>query len=491
MPNLTLIYSTRHPDPTFRHHLQDTCGLPDVEILAYTNPGQYSLSTLYNRGLAEANHFIVVFLHDDLHFETPNWGPLLLQHFQHSNFGILGIAGTTELPQSGQWWQHPLTTLGIVKHQHQQQIWTSKYSGDFQHRILPAVCVDGVFMAVNKNLLQEEFNEQFTGFHFYDIDFCLNNHLAGVKVGVIFNLSILHQSIGQPTAAWEQVRLQFLTYHRYNLPCTIQPDLIFEDPPVSLNRYPKVTVIILHKSNNTLLFNCLNSFAEICRYPHYEIIIADTGSTPLELEEIYQLVNTSTLQIKVIEFNKYHFGQINNTIVFQYTDTHSDLLLFCNNDIELVNDALTRMVKVYLDHPEQCGTIGGRLHFADNKIQHAGIHLTFNPLQPLQIGHRGYQSNYQYSNAGVEAGVVGSTAAFLLMERSLFEQIGGFNTAYAECLEDVELNLTCLQQHRINYFVNDAVCYHFESQTRTQKGVMTKDEERLKFFCREFFILPD
>ena len=42
------------------------------------------------------------------------------------------------------------------------------------------VCVDGVFMAVNRQQLAENFNETLSGFHFYDIDFCLNNFIDGI-----------------------------------------------------------------------------------------------------------------------------------------------------------------------------------------------------------------------------------------------------------------------------------------------------------------------
>lgn len=476
--SLTLVYSTRQPNAAFSHHLRQTCGVKEIEILAYTNPGQQSLSKIYNQGLMAARYPIIVFLHDDIILESRHWGRKLLKHFQSSKFGILGIAGTTELPASGQWWQNPLTRIGMIKHQQHHQIWTTQYSGNFHHRIIPAVCVDGVFIAVHKERLQEDFNEQLTGFHFYDVDFCLNNHLAGVNIGVIFNIKLIHKSMGLPTPDWEQSRLRFLSYHQYNLPCAIQGEVIIEEKTLQLMSFPKVSVIILHQSKNALLFNCLNSFTEKCRYPNYEIIVADTGSTKSELEEIYQLIHTTSLKMKVIEFNHYHFGRINNAAV---AATSNDLILFCNNDIELLNDALSRMIQVYLNHPNHCGTIGCRLHFADNTIQHAGIQLVMTDNH-LEIGHHGFHSYYHFPTDAAETEVLGSTAAFLLMERSLFEQVGGFNTAYSECLEDVELNLTCLQRKRINYFVSDAVCYHFESQTRQRTGIIRQDYERLLNF---------
>lgn len=483
--NLTIVYSTRKKEEKFVRHLQQSCGLKNLEILVYQNDNKKSLSEVYNQGITKASNDIVVFTHDDVIFENKNWGAKILLHFQHSvvNFGILGVAGTTHLPKSGVWWQDKSKKIGIIKHQQHGKTWTSKYSGNFKDRIIPVVCVDGVFMAVNRKKLQENFNfnETFKGFHFYDVDFCLNNHLAGVKIGVIFNVPIIHKSLGQTNKAWERNRVQFISSHKYNLPCTIKGDIIVENNAIKLKRYPKVSVIILHNSQNFLLFNCLNSFVEKSNYPNYEVIVADTGLSKPELDEIYEFVNLSTLNIKVVKFNHSHFARVTNEIVFNHSDTSTDLLLFCNNNIELINDAVTRMVRVYT--PKNCGTIGCRLHFANNEIQHAGIQLMMNQGK-LEISHKGLRSYYNFYTGGVEKNVIGATAAFLLMSRVLFKKIGGFNTAYTGDLEDIELNLTCIKYNKINYFVGDAVCYQLGSQTRLDK-VARDDYNNLVNFLQE------
>jgi hypothetical protein len=64
---LTIVYSTRPQEEkksSFIQHLQQTCGLKPVEILAYTNPGTQSLSKIYNHALnmATANPGMFMFL---------------------------------------------------------------------------------------------------------------------------------------------------------------------------------------------------------------------------------------------------------------------------------------------------------------------------------------------------------------------------------------------------------------------------------------------
>jgi hypothetical protein len=53
-----------------------------------------------------------------------------------------------------------------------------------------------------------------------------------------------------------------------------------------------------------------------------------------------------------------------------------------------------------------------------------------------------------------------------MMSKYLFNMIGGFNENYIECFEDVHLNIDCLNINLKNYLISDAVCYHYESQTR-------------------------
>lgn len=474
--SLTLVYSTRQQNAVFTEYLKQNCGVEDVEILQFINPGHYSLSQIYNHALNRAEYDLIVFVHDDVIFETPRWGINLIKHFTHSNFGILGVAGTSHLSNTGIWWQDKTKMMGIIKHHQQEKTWVSQYCHDFGDKILPAVCIDGVFIAVHRKRIHTIFNESLQGFHFYDIDFCLSNHMADVKIGVIFNIKLIHHSIGATDEQWENNRLRFITSHAYHLPCHIKGEIFVDTFPIILPHYPAVSIIILHKSKNYLLFNCLLSIAEKSTYPNYEIIIVDTGSSTTELAEIEVFISLTLLKIKLIKTHHYHFARSNNSAV---SLVESELVLFCNNDIELINDAISRMVQVYVENSENCGTIGCRLYFADGTIQHAGIDIVLHSDRDLKIGHKGFLSYYQYIN-DVEANILGSTAAFLLIERNLFNKIGGFNPNYLDCLEDVELNLACISNNKINFFVGNAACYHFESQTRNTKGlIQAEDYQRL------------
>jgi glycosyltransferase involved in cell wall biosynthesis len=215
---ITIGYSTRTHNPKFIEYLKKSSGFKKIEVIEKINNGEKSLSEVYNEILSESNTDIVVLCHDDIYFDTSAWYSKLIKHFEKSDFGIIGMAGTTEMPESGMWWENRKKMVGIVNHEHEGKKWESKYSDSLNNNILETVVVDGLFMAIHKKRIKKNFNEDFKGFHFYDIPFCFDNHIEGVKVGVITNIRITHKSIGQTNEQWEENKKLFVETYKSNLP---------------------------------------------------------------------------------------------------------------------------------------------------------------------------------------------------------------------------------------------------------------------------------
>jgi GT2 family glycosyltransferase len=481
---ISVVYSTRKDNPEFKEHLNKTTKT-DLEILQYINNGEYSLTELYNKGLDEASNDIIVFCHDDIILKD-GWDKKLITHFKNTDYGILGMAGTTDIDESGQWWKDNTKMVGIVKHSSDGKTWESKYSNNFGSDIIETVMLDGLFFAVHKDRIKKRFNEDIKGFHFYDFDFTFGNHLEGVKVGVMFDIKITHKSVGATNEQWNQNRLQFCNLYADHLPYNLPVDIKYEKEVSKLpKKFPSVAIIIPTKGNVDMLKDCIDSIWENDKYLNMKVYIADTGSTDEEKERIKQdiifrhsLMSDRPRTVELLEYNYYNFASINNHVVRNHVGAE-ELLLFCNNDIKLVNDAITRMVNVYNQNKKGVGTIGARLHFGDNTIQHSGISVFLN-RQPQTgayfpaLTHHGLRSYYTYHDGKKE--VLGNTAAFMMINKDLFNKIGGFSEDYNECFEDVHLNIDCLNYNRKNIFVGDAVCYHLESQTRNKDGEKQRRE---------------
>lgn len=221
---LTVAYSTREHKPEFKEYLKKSSGFKKIEVIEKINNGDKSLAQVYNEILKEAKTDIIVFCHDDIYFDTNSWYHKLMKHFEKTDFGILGMAGTTSMPASGMWWQDRKKMVGIVNHESGGKKWESKYSESFNNNVCQTIIVDGLFFAVDKRKIKKNFNEDFKGFHFYDIPFCFENHLEGVKIGVITNIRITHKSIGQTNQQWEDNRKLFEDKYKDKLPLKLPFD---------------------------------------------------------------------------------------------------------------------------------------------------------------------------------------------------------------------------------------------------------------------------
>ena len=467
---ITIIYST-HKDETynnkFKQHLLQTGGLKHVQILEFQNNNQYSLSEIYNKGISQSIYDIIVCCHNDIKLEN-NWGKKLFKDYEDNpNYSIIGKAGSTYFPESGIYWERMMQTMvGHVYHQPEgHKKWVNKYSAKL-NELTPVVTIDGLFMSFNKTKIKHNFDETIGKFHFYDHPFCLSNYLDGVKIGVTFSFDITHQSVGQPNEEFFESKTKFLEKFSSKLPLDLKPNSVYvpkinEKPTKNIG---KVSVIIPTKDKFELTSECISSFYEHCNPDLFDIFIADTGSTDENKEKLKSFISEYN-NIKLIEYDYYNFAKINNDVVKNHLNNTHEYLLFCNNDIKLLNNVIYGMLKIFKTTPK-VGTVGCRLHYLDNTVQHDGMVFYIHKNNVIQLTHLGLKGYYTYTPSLKK--VLGSTAALLMVNKTVFEKCGYFNENYQTCLEDAELNIKCLSLGLTNYYDGNLVAYHYESQTRSE-----------------------
>jgi hypothetical protein len=222
---ITIGYCTRVSDENHSKHLIKTCGLDTkkIQIIEIVNTGNRSLTECYNEILNKSIYQHVVFCHSDITIETKQWGNKLIKMFEKNpEFGIIGVAGSKYMPESGQWWVNPKKMYGRVAHTHEGKTWLSSYSDDLGQTLEEVVVCDGVWFALDKTKIKKEFNENVKGFHFYDVTFTFENYLEGVKVGVTTAIRINHQSIGMTNESWEKNRVSFAETFKDKLPAIVK-----------------------------------------------------------------------------------------------------------------------------------------------------------------------------------------------------------------------------------------------------------------------------
>ncbi len=244
----------------------------------------------------------------------------------------------------------------------------------------------------------------------------------------------------------------------------LKPEKVYvpEIKEKSIKNISKVAVIIPTKGKLELLLPCLDSFYEQCNPNLFDIFIADTGSSDEEKNQIKNYISLKS-NINLIEYDYYNFAKINNDVVKNHINDSYEFLLFCNNDIKLLNNVVYGMLKVFKENP-RTGTVGARLHLLDNTIQHDGIILYVNKDRLPLLKHKNSENYYNYSNELSD--VIGNTAGLMMIRKNTFINFGMFNEEFRHCFEDVELNLQLKLNNLTNQINSKCVAYHYQSQSR-------------------------
>lgn len=469
---ITIVYSSNNDETKnsiFEDHLKKSIGVSEYEILKYKNFNEFSLAQVYNQGIEKSQFDIVVCCHNDVKLET-GWGKKLISDFKnHPDYAIIGKAGSCYFPESGIYWERMHQTMvgQVYHHPEGQKKWLSKYSTKLPE-LIPVVTIDGLFIAFDKTKIIHKFDETIGKFHFYDHCFCLPNYLDGVKIGVTSSFDITHQSVGQPNREFFESKDKFLAKYKSILPLDLKPIKPFVEQikQKPFKNVGKVAIIIPTKGKVEMLKDCVKSFYDNCDNKIFTIFIADTGSSELEKEWIKSNILPFG-DIKLIEYDYYNFAKINNDVVKNYVTSEFEYLLFCNNDIKVMNDVIYNMLSVFKQN-SNTGTVGARLHFEDGTVQHDGIIVGLDKNNQIKLSHLGYKSYYNYRI--IPSIVIGSTGGLLMISKTKFKKCNMFNENYIECFEDVELNLQCEINGYTNFMCGSAVAYHLESKSRDENS---------------------
>lgn len=192
----------------FVEHIKDTCEC-DCHVVFIHNPEGVSISKIYADMIdsKDIDSNIIVFVHDDIEFLRKGWGREILRLFnEHEDYGIIGVAGSAQFDSNGAWWNYE-KKYGQVLHRNEGKSWLTAFSPLLDKDLQDVVVIDGLFMAVHKQRIAENFGREIQFFDFYDIYFCLSNYFSKkCKIGVTTNIRLAHNSIGRLKDSWYKNR---------------------------------------------------------------------------------------------------------------------------------------------------------------------------------------------------------------------------------------------------------------------------------------------
>jgi GT2 family glycosyltransferase len=199
---------------------------------------------------------------------------------------------------------------------------------------------------------------------------------------------------------------------------------------------PSISVIICTKDSGLLLRQLLHRLRGEPLV--LEILIVSNNTT--NAYAVQTLLEAAKFKnITVLEYNKaFNFSRQCN-LGAKYAK--GSTLLFLNDDITPVTEDWLGRLANWMDKPR---IVGPLLIYPNETVQHAGMHLGFNGVAGHSMRHSRLPSGDYGFLLSAPRRVSCLTGAVLMMPKSVFESMNGFDVLLATYLQDVDLSLRAL-----------------------------------------------
>jgi GT2 family glycosyltransferase len=243
------------------------------------------------------------------------------------------------------------------------------------------------------------------------------------------------------------------------------------------DQLPRCVVIIPTYNGSSLTAACLDALLDkrplACRW---SIVVVDDASTDGTAEALARF--EPEIRLVQQEVNS-GFAQACNAGARAAGEC--DYLVFLNNDTIPCPGWLDALVEEARDD-QRIAVVGAKLLFPSGQVQHAGV-VIGQDRWPHHL-YAGFPGEHAAVNHGRDVAAV--TAACMLVCRSDFEQLGGFDPAFHNGYEDVDLCLRLGQRGRLIRYCPGSTVYHLESVTRWPTGVPEGVESAAQLYERRW-----
>lgn len=228
---------------------------------------------------------------------------------------------------------------------------------------------------------------------------------------------------------------------------------------------PLTTIVIPTFENLDLTRQCLGAIAMTTQLGTFELVVVDNGSRDGTREYLREQEADGRLRAVLNDENLGFAHACNQGAAL----ARGDYVLFLNNDTIPRAGWLAALVDAAEADPE-IGVLGSKLLYADGRVQHAGVvcgeregdpfpyHVYL--CQPADAPHVSRQRELQMV-----------TGACLAIRRELFERVGGFDEAYWNGHEDLDLCLKARAAGAKVVYCPASVVTHLESRTKQLLGM--------------------
>ncbi len=235
---------------------------------------------------------------------------------------------------------------------------------------------------------------------------------------------------------------------------------------------PRVSIVIPTRDLSAFLETCLKSIFEKTAYEHFEVIVVDNDSREPETLDLFRCwKEREPARFRVVPLPiAFNFPALINEGV---RNAEGDLVLLLNNDIEVVSeDWLSEMAAQALR--PRIGAVGVKLLYPDDTVQHAGVVLGIGGVAGHSHKYSASDRPGYFDRLRITANCAAVTAACLMVKRSRFLEVGGFDEALSVSFNDVDFCIKLLKAGYYNLCLSHLTLYHHESRTRGPEDTVEK-----------------
>jgi GT2 family glycosyltransferase len=244
--------------------------------------------------------------------------------------------------------------------------------------------------------------------------------------------------------------------------------------PEDRDQWPLVSLLIPTRDGLKVLSTCVESLLARTDYPRFELLLLDNDSREPATLAYFEEVKRRGVRVIPCP-GPFNFSAINNRGV---GESKGSLIAFLNNDLEVIDPGWLIELVSHAMRPG-IGAVGPKLLYPDGTLQHAGV--------LLGVGHVAAHAFRLFPNdpehgplrAHLSQNYSALTAACLLMKRSVFDQVGGYDEVnLAITNNDVDLCIRIREAGYRNLYTPFVSLYHHESATR---GPEDTPEKRVRY----------
>ena len=253
----------------------------------------------------------------------------------------------------------------------------------------------------------------------------------------------------------------------------------------------QLSVIILNYNVRYFLEQCVASVQEALSNIDGEIIVVDNNSS----DDSCEMMKMRFPNVKLIQNTANSgFPKGNNIGVEQ---AKGEYICILNPDTVVAEDTFTKVL-AFAGKQNSLGIVGCKLidgtgHFLPESkrgiptpwVAFTKIFGLYKIFPKSKIFNQYYAQNLSKNKSGKVEILVG---AFMVMQRELYNEIGGFDENCFMYSDDIDLSYSVLQKGKYNYYFHETSVLHYKGESTVKdETYMKRFQEAMNFFYKKHF----